>query len=85
MQPSLAYRQLLLVLLALGVIVPTLVTAYGVRYITDTIEKLIQAAEQVTAGQFKQRIEVKTGDEIEELADQFNMMSEELDEILFIA
>ncbi len=80
MRPSLPYRQLLLVLLALGVIVPTLVTAYGVRYITEPIEKLIQAAEQVTAGQFKQRIEVKTGDEIEELADQFNLMSEELDE-----
>lgn len=80
MQPSLAYRQLLLILLALGVIVPVLVTAYGVRYITDPIQKLIRAAEQVTAGQFKQRIEVKTGDEIETLTDQFNLMSEELDE-----
>ena len=80
MQPSLPNRQLLLVLLALGVLFPVLVTAYGVRYITDPIEKLIQAARQVTAGNFKQRIEVKTGDEIEELADQFNLMSEELDE-----
>ena len=35
MQPSLPYRQLLLVLLALGVIVPVLVTAYGVRHITE--------------------------------------------------
>jgi nitrate/nitrite-specific signal transduction histidine kinase len=34
----------------------------------------------VTAGQFKHRIEVKTGDEIETLADQFNLMSAELDE-----
>jgi two-component system nitrate/nitrite sensor histidine kinase NarX len=80
MQPSLGYRQLLLVLLALGVIVPVAVTVYGVRYITDPIEKLIQAAKRMTAGEFKQRIEVNTGDEIEELADQFNLMSEELDE-----
>jgi nitrate/nitrite-specific signal transduction histidine kinase len=80
MQPTLAYRQFLLILLALGVIVPTLVTAYGVRHITEPIQKLIQAAEQVTAGQFKQRIEVKTGDEIETLADQFNLMSAELDD-----
>jgi nitrate/nitrite-specific signal transduction histidine kinase len=80
MQPSLPYRQLLLVLLALGVIVPVLVTAYGVRHITDPIQKLIHASEQVTAGQFKQRIEVKTGDEIETLADQFNLMSAELDD-----
>jgi nitrate/nitrite-specific signal transduction histidine kinase len=80
MRPSLAYRQLLLVLLALGVIVPVLVTAYGVRHITGPIQRLIGASEQVTAGQFKQRIEVKTGDEIETLADQFNLMSAKLDD-----
>jgi nitrate/nitrite-specific signal transduction histidine kinase len=80
MQPSLLYRQLLYLLLALGVIVPALVTAYGVRHITEPIQKLIQASEQVTAGQFEQRIEVKTGDEIETLADQFNLMSAELAE-----
>jgi nitrate/nitrite-specific signal transduction histidine kinase len=80
MQPSLPYRQLLYLLLALGVIVPVLVTAYGVRHITEPIRKLIRASEQVTAGQFDQRVEVKTGDEIETLADQFNLMSAELDE-----
>jgi len=80
MQPSLPYRQFLMVLLALGVIVPVLVSAYGVRHITNPIQKLIRAAGQVTAGQFKQRIEVKTGDEIETLADQFNLMSAELDD-----
>ena len=53
MQPLLPYRQLLLVLLALGVIVPVLVTAYGVRHITNPIQKLIHASEQVTAGQFQ--------------------------------
>ena len=80
MRPTLPYRQLLLVLLSLGVIVPVLVTTYGVRHITDPIQKLIHASEQVTAGQFKQRIEVKTGDEIEALADQFNLMSAELED-----
>ena len=80
MQPTLSYRQLLLVLLALGVIVPVLVTAYGVRHITDPIQKLIQASKQVTAGKFKHRIKVKTGDEIETLADQFNLMSAKLDD-----
>ncbi len=80
MRPTLAYRQLLLVLLALGVVVPTVVTAYGVTHITNPIQKLIRASEQVTAGQFKHRIDVKTGDEIETLADQFNLMSVELDE-----
>lgn len=80
MQPSLPYRQLLVVLLALGVIFPVLVTSYGVRHITNPIQKLIRASEQLTAGEFKQRIEVNTGDEIETLANQFNLMSAELDE-----
>lgn len=80
MQPTLPYRRLLLVLLALGVIVPVLVTAYGVRHITNPIQKLIHASAQVTAGQFKHQIEVKTGDEIETLAEQFNLMSAELDD-----
>jgi two-component system nitrate/nitrite sensor histidine kinase NarX len=80
MQPTLPYQRLLYGLLALGVIVPALVTAYGVRHITQPIQKLIHASEQVTAGQFKQRIAVKTGDEIETLADQFNLMSAELEE-----
>ena len=80
MQPSQPYRQFLIVLLALGVIVPVLVTTYGVRHITDPIQKLIQAAGQVTAGQFKHQIEVKTGDEIETLAEQFNLMTAELDD-----
>ncbi|HSA62524.1 MAG TPA: histidine kinase [Nitrospiraceae bacterium] len=80
MRPTLPFRRFLLVLLALGVVVPTLVTGYGVRHITGPIQKLIQAAEKVTAGDFGHRIEVKTGDEIEALADQFNLMSAELDE-----
>jgi len=70
----------LYVLLALGVVVPVLVTAYGVRHITNPIQRLIQAAEQVTAGQFKHRIEARTGDEIETLAEQFNLMSARLDD-----
>ncbi len=80
MRPSLPYRQLLYALLALGVIIPVLVTAYGVRHITNPIQKLIHASEQVTEGDFKHRIDVKTGDEIETLANQFNLMSAELDD-----
>ena len=80
MQPTLPYQRLLLALLALGVIVPVLVTTYGVRHITNPIQKLIHASERVTAGQFKHKIEVKTGDEIEALADQFNLMSAKLDD-----
>lgn len=80
MQPTLPYQRLLLGLLALGVIVPALVTAYGVRHITGPIQKLILATEQVSEGQFKQRIDVQTGDEIDTLADRFNVMATKLDD-----
>jgi nitrate/nitrite-specific signal transduction histidine kinase len=80
MQPTLPYQRLLSGLLALGVIVPALVTSYGVRHITGPIQKLIRATEQVSEGQFKQRIEVQTGDEIETLADRFNVMAARLDD-----
>ena len=78
--PTLPYRRLMFFLLALGVIVPALVTAYGVRHITNPIQKLIRASDEVATGQFGHRIEVKTGDEIETLADRFNLMSAELDD-----
>jgi nitrate/nitrite-specific signal transduction histidine kinase len=80
MRPSLPYRMLLIGLLALGVLVPVFVAAYGIRQITNPIQKLIHASVQVTAGQFRHLIEVNTGDEIETLADQFNLMSAKLDE-----
>jgi nitrate/nitrite-specific signal transduction histidine kinase len=80
MQPTILYRMFMIALLILGVLVPVFVTAYGIRQITNPIQKLIHASEQVTAGKFKQRIDVKTGDEIETLADQFNLMSAKLDD-----
>jgi len=43
----------------LGVIVPVLVTAYGVRHITDPIQKLIQAAEQVMRASLSNELRLK--------------------------
>jgi signal transduction histidine kinase/HAMP domain-containing protein len=78
--PSQSYRQFLLLLLALGVVVPALVVAVGVRRITRPIEELIGAAQAVAGGDFGQRITAHTGDEVEELAQQFSLMSARLQE-----
>ncbi|MBI5031223.1 MAG: PAS domain S-box protein [Chloroflexi bacterium] len=72
------YEQFLLVLLALGVIVPTLVVTFGVKRITDPIDKLIVGAKEIAGGKFGQQISVHTRDELEELVKQFNIMSNEL-------
>jgi len=74
------YQRFLLLLLALGVVVPALVVAVGVRRITRPIAELINAAQGVTEGHFSQTIRVSTGDELEDLARQFNVMSAELQE-----
>jgi nitrate/nitrite-specific signal transduction histidine kinase len=75
---SRGYQRFLLLLLALGVVVPALVVALGVRQLTRPIIQLIDAAQAVAEGNFGQTITAPTGDEIEELAEQFNQMSAQL-------
>ena len=74
------YQWFLLLLLAIGVAVPTLVMAVGVRRITEPIEELIGAAQEVAKGNFGQTITTRMGGEVEELAKQFNLMSAQLQE-----
>ncbi len=78
MEPSLAYRRLLLILLAAGVIVPVLVVTYGSRHITRPIEEMIRAAKEVAGGNFERKVEANSNDELEDLATQFNIMSTDL-------
>lgn len=78
MEPSLAYRRLLIFLLAAGIIVPVLVVTYGSRHITKPIEEMIRAAKEVAGGNFERKVEANSNDELEELATQFNIMSTEL-------
>jgi nitrate/nitrite-specific signal transduction histidine kinase len=75
---SRGYQRFLAVLLVLGVAVPALVVSIGVRRITRPIHDLIAAAQGVAGGNFGQAITARTGDEIEELANQFNRMAAEL-------
>jgi len=77
---SRSYGQFLLLLLLLGVLVPAVVVNVGARRITNPISELISAAQEVAGGNFGQTISARTGDEIEELAEQFNLMSAQLQE-----
>ncbi len=73
------YGRLLLLLLGAGIIVPAIVIAIGARQITLPIANLIGAAQNVTSGDFEV-IQIKTGDELEALAEQFNQMSAQVQE-----
>jgi nitrate/nitrite-specific signal transduction histidine kinase len=80
---SRGYQRFLLLLLVLGVAVPAIVVAVGTRRITRPIGDLIAAAQRVAEGQFDAEevsaaIAARTGDEIEELADQFSLMAAQL-------
>jgi nitrate/nitrite-specific signal transduction histidine kinase len=72
------YRFFLLFMLALGIIVPALVVMAGARRLTQPINDMIEASQAVAAGNFNKTISVNTGDELEELANQFNRMAEQL-------
>ena len=74
------YGRFLLVLLAFGILVPALFVSVGVQRIIKPIQDLNVAAQQVAEGNFGLSINATTGDEIENLAKQFNRMSAELKE-----
>lgn len=74
------YRQVLLVLLSLGVVLPTSIITIGARRITRPIVELIGAAQRIARGNFGQRIAASQGDELKELARQFNLMAAQLQE-----
>jgi len=77
---SLDYRRSLLLLLVMGVVTPSLVIAIGVRRITRPIAELTSAAQELAGGNFDQTITATTGDELEDLAEQFNRMAAQLQE-----
>jgi signal transduction histidine kinase len=74
------YGRLLLLLLGLGIVLPTAIVGVGVRRITRPLAELICAAQEIAGGHFGRRISAHTGDEIEELATQFNRMAGRLQE-----
>jgi nitrate/nitrite-specific signal transduction histidine kinase len=70
--------RVLLILLGLGIVIPALVVALAARQITRPLEGLTEAAKALAGGQFEQRLNVHTGDELETLAEQFNTMAQAL-------
>jgi signal transduction histidine kinase len=61
-----------------GLLFSVLASVYLARVMVNPIRALQAGAARIGAGQLDRRIEVRTGDELEALADQFNRMSEQL-------
>jgi signal transduction histidine kinase len=67
-------------LLVAGLLFSALAAMWLARRIVQPISTLQEGAAKIGAGELEQRIEVKTGDELEALAEQFNDMSAKLRE-----
>jgi len=66
------------VFLAIGVLVAYGASALLARTITGGVERLQAGVQRVSADRFDERVEVDTGDEIQELAESFNTMADRL-------
>lgn len=72
-------RLVAFVVIAIGVVI--LVASWFGAGLLKPIQALIAGARKVGAGQLNQQVEIKTGDELEDLGAQFNTMVRELREI----
>ena len=73
-----ALRTVGLVIISLGVSI--LAALYLVRRMVAPVKVLQEGAARIASGELTQRIEVTTGDELQELADEFNRMTGQLQE-----
>lgn len=66
------------ILVLAGAVFAGLLAIYLARRMAKPIRKLEEGAARIGAGQFDHKIQISTGDELERLADRFNLMAEEL-------
>jgi signal transduction histidine kinase len=67
--------------LALGLLLSTVASLFLARRMVTPIRALSVGAARIGAGALDQRIQIKTGDELEVLANEFNRMAEQLHEL----
>lgn len=78
-QMNLAQWTFIIIIICMVAIVTTL-ASFMARTITDPIKELINTSGKIASGDLDRRINVKTGDEIELLSNQFNTMTSALKE-----
>jgi nitrate/nitrite-specific signal transduction histidine kinase len=69
-----------IVIIVCMVVIISVLASYIARSITDPIVELTKGSEVIAKGNLDYKIEVKTGDEIQQLANQFNSMTATLKE-----
>lgn len=59
--------------------ISSIIIAIFSRFLTKPIEKLNYATKKILSGEFNERVNIKTNDEIGELSESFNKMAEEIE------
>jgi PAS domain S-box-containing protein len=78
--PVTRFRQLFLALLGFFLLASLSLAFLATRQFTRPIQKLRREVDVIAKGDFHSRVDVKTYDEIEDLAHQFNVMAESLEQ-----
>ncbi len=80
LQPVYLYIYTFAGILALFLIISIVLSLLATRHFTTSIGKLTVGAETITKGNYNHRVKVETRDELEKLAEQFNLMAQSLHE-----
>ncbi len=78
MQPVHVYEYTFAGILVLFMVISFGLSLLATRHFTTSIAKLNVGAETITKGNYNHRVKVETRDEIEKLAEQFNLMAKSL-------
>jgi len=80
MQESFIFLRYILISIIFGLLIAMTVGLWNIGKITRPINELTRAAKDLAAAKFSTRININTRDELEELAQTFNHMSQRLEE-----
>ncbi len=72
-------RMIFIQAMAMAVLISVVISFFITNSITDPINDLTEKAERMASGDFSQKIDVRSDDEIGRLAEMFNMLRQELD------
>ncbi|MFQ5789156.1 MAG: PAS domain-containing protein [Acidobacteriota bacterium] len=75
-----SFRKLFIALLLASALAAGLLAALAAKHFTDPIRALRSGASRLASGDLSHRIHLRTGDEVEELAHDFNAMAEAIEE-----
>ena len=78
MSPVHSYETTFAGILFLFLIISITLSLLATRHFTISLATLTRGAETITRGNYNYRVNVETGDEIEKLAEQFNLMAKSL-------